>query len=355
MIEFFNQGGKNSVTVISSDFNHIKKQKRTSRRNGYLYIDTKIYTRNISVKRILSHIDFSKKAIIEAKKCNPDILYVMLPPNTLGRYAAKYKRKHPEVKLIFDIIDLWPESLPINIKIKKLLTLPLNIWRNFRDKSLKYADKIITECNLYKQELKIDSQTLYLAKDNTTQTTINFFEDKINVCYLGSINNIIDIGLIKKLLNQINKKKQVILHIIGDGESREQFISEVESCGIKTIFYGKVFDDKKKSEIFSKCNFAINIMKRNTKVGLSIKSIDYFEAGLPILNNIKEDTYGLIEKYCAGFNISDDNIEEVAHKIVNLSKEEFLNMSTNTKKVFENYFNKHACEERLQKILVEEW
>ena len=96
----------------------------------------------------------------------PDLLYVTLPPNSLAKFAAKYKKAHSHVKLYFDIIDLWPETMPIG-KVKTIP--PFTFWRQLRDKNLKYADFVITECNLYQSVLEnvlkgIKFETVYLAK-----------------------------------------------------------------------------------------------------------------------------------------------------------------------------------------------
>lgn len=41
-------------------------------------------------------------------------------------------------------------------------------------------------------------------------------------------------------------------------------------------------------------------MKDNVCVGLTMKSIDYFQHGLPIINNIQEDTTEIVKQYKVG-------------------------------------------------------
>ena len=43
------------VTVITSDFSHIKKEKRNNIPNGYSFILTQPYSKNLSWERIRSH------------------------------------------------------------------------------------------------------------------------------------------------------------------------------------------------------------------------------------------------------------------------------------------------------------
>lgn len=63
-----------------------------------------------------------------------DLLYSFVPPSSLAKVTGKYKRKNKEVKLILDLIDLWPETMPIG----KSKNFPPFILGGY--KSLKYAD-----------------------------------------------------------------------------------------------------------------------------------------------------------------------------------------------------------------------
>jgi len=137
------------VEVVASDFMHIEKRKRVVNKQDYIAVDTIPYKKNLSVRRLYSHYNFVQKAkkIIAQKEF--DLLYLVVPPNSVATIAKKYKDNN-NVKIIMDIIDLWPESLPF--KGKNIF--PFSIWANVRNKSLKYADCIITECDLYREKLK---------------------------------------------------------------------------------------------------------------------------------------------------------------------------------------------------------
>ncbi|WP_025707031.1 hypothetical protein [Paenibacillus graminis] len=351
--DFFENKG-HEVTVIQSDFRHFKKVKRTEDKPGFIFIQSKPYYKNMSLTRLISHYKFAKKAFEVVGKLQPDLLYTIVPPNSLAMFAAKYKKKNRNTMLIFDLIDLWPETMPIG-KISSFP--PFTFWRLMRDKSLKISDLIVTECNHYQSilanELKsINTQTVYLAKREVNIERYPIFNNaRIHLCYLGSINNIIDIPKIKKIIKSINELKSTTLHIIGDGESKQVLIDEVISTGANVEFYGKIYDLQEKQKIFDKCHFGLNIMKDNVCVGLTMKSIDYFQHGLPIINNIKADTTNLVEDYCIGMNITDDNLLEVAERIALMKESEWIFLKNNTDKVFIDFFSKESFDESLEKAI----
>lgn len=350
---FLSQRGYES-DYITSDFNHVKKSHYTVNRNKTIQIKVLPYYKNLSVRRLLSHYVFAKKAIREVKRIKPDLLYVMLPPNSLAWFASRYKKKN-KVRLVYDLYDLWPETFPSR-KAKNLLALPFKFWGGLRDKNLSAADFVITECNLYQSILKdvlkgIKTKTIYLAKSEAridNEFLLN--KDKIHLCYLGSINNIIDIPKIKKLVKAINELKPTVLHIIGDGGKKDTLIKEIKNTGAIVEYYGKIYDSQKKQQIFDKCHFGLNIMKDTVCVGLTLKSIDYFHAGLPILNSIQADTTQIVEQYKIGINVTKDNILDVAANVVNANVAELLEMRENTKKVFNSLFSHEAFNEKLEDV-----
>jgi glycosyltransferase involved in cell wall biosynthesis len=351
--DFFTMKGY-EVKVIQSDFKHIMKVKRTKEKKDFIFIETKPYYKNLSIQRMLSHYYFAKKAFKLVENYNPNFIYAILPPNSIAKFAAKYKRKHSKVKLLFDLMDLWTESLPIG-KIKEYP--PFSFWKKLRDKNLKYANQVITECDLYQEVLKnqlinIKVDTLYLAKrDEIIESKLVINDDNIHLCYLGSINNIIDISRITKLVKAINAIKPVTVHIIGDGESKDILLKEVKSTGANVEFYGKIYDTQKKQEIFNKCYFGLNIMKETVCVGLTMKSIDYFRAGLPIINTIEADTQRIVEKNNTGFNLIGNSVQDIAQKVAASSIDDIKLMKKNTRKTYENLFSVKAFEAKLENIL----
>lgn len=304
------------VSVLIADFEHIKKTKISLRFDECTYIHVPEYKSNLSIARIRSHLSFGKQCKRIVDELKPDIIYCLVPPNKVVDYCADYKKRNPEVKFIIDIIDLWPESMPL----QSLRNLPLTkLWKRWRDEAIKVADYVFTECNLYQEKLKdilapSKTKTLHLYKEQSEEEKQMVREiiekrktdDVIRFAYLGSMNNIIDIeGICRVIQTFISSGAICALHAIGDGVNKEKFEEAVKSTGCHTQFYGAVFDEIEKIRILAPCDYAFNMMKGDIVVGLTIKSIDYLSYGLPLINNIKGDTWKLVGDNDIGMNISD--------------------------------------------------
>lgn len=332
--KYFKEKGYD-VKVVCSDFSHaLKKKKKYKNKNNKIIINTLNYKSNISIKRIISHIKFSldAKKIIDRKKT--DLIYVNLPPNILGYLLIKNKK----CKVIIDIIDLWPEALPIPKKIKKLFNYSIGkIWKYFRSYSIKKSDYVITHVNYFYSKLNLDkvknSKVIYLCKtSNPIPIPIKQVKNsKIKIGYLGNISHIYDFDSLIK----IGKTLNATIEIIGKGEKEEWLLNKLKEEKVKFNFYGPIYDENKKIKILSDCDFGFNGYKESTDVAMSYKSIDYFSYNLPIINSAKGDTWDLIGKEGIGVNYSTEDLKSL---YCLMRKVKIDKMKIKTLEVYKNNF-----------------
>ena len=339
------------TTYITSDFDHTSKKQFVCSIPGCVQLPAKPYIKNLSFARILSHRNFSRDVFryVEKQEQQPDVLVVQLPPNFMGHYAKKYKKRHPDVVLTYEIFDMWPETFPFG-KLKKLLAPVFAVWAWVRNHSLDAADLIVTECELFREKLKLSdekSAACYLCAEPLEQIPAKLSDIGLDLCYLGAINNVIGIPEICQVLRELAAKTDVTLHIIGKGEREQEFISQAEAAGAKVVFYGPVYDEKKKQEIMSRCHLGLNIMKDSVCVGLTMKSVDYFRNGLPIINNVPGDSRMLVQTCGVGVQTGPNCGEE----ILSMTEQDFLRMRENVQKLFTQRFEKSVVVRQYAELL----
>jgi glycosyltransferase involved in cell wall biosynthesis len=142
----------------------------------------------------------------------------------------------------------------------------------------------------------------------------------------------------------------VKIHIIGLGESKNLFIKTLRKKGIEVIYYGPIYNDDYKIKIFNKCSFGINMMKDSVMVGLTLKSIDYISAGLPLINNIKGDTYELVKDYKIGINVGSD-LDLAAKEIAFMSNDNYRELRKNTLRIYNENFSEQIFRRKISDIV----
>ena len=110
-------------------------------------------------------------------------------------------------------------------------------------------------------------------------------------------------------------------------------------------------DQREKQEILDQCNYGFNVMKSSVVVGLTMKSLDYMCAGLPIINTIQGDTKNFCEEWNIGFNINKGNIKEIANQVCLESMDVQLQRRKNIQTLYNTYFTKKRFYEVLDKTL----
>lgn len=341
VINYFKAKGLDTEYIIS-DFDHYSKTFFTVRTDDTIQKHVPAYKNNVSIMRLISHIIFSIEVYKELVRFEPDLIYCMFPPNSLVKAVAMYKKRYNAV-IVMDCFDLWPESFPIK-KHALLLKIPFSIWRKLRDKSLRYADELLVVSEYAKEQMKsiapgIPTNVLRPALEQSKEI---YYNDDIrkgfSFCYLGNVNLITDTGFGVKFLCLLAKSFPVAVHFIGEGQNLPQFVGELKNGGVQIFEHGVIFDIKEKDYIFSRCNFGLNIPKDEVKSSMSLKSVEYLRAGLPLINTTLGDTRKIVNEYMVGINIDNKDVNTEIKKFRALNSQALNVMHQNCIKLYQKMF-----------------
>ena len=353
-LQAFYEARGEEVVILTPDFSHRHKAPIApcAKKRGVEYLHHRPYQKNLSWQRLLGHAEFSRDTRKYLEDWKPDRIHALVPANTIAREMDKYKKEHPEVLLYFDLIDLWPESLPVKGFEK---TPPAWIWKHLRNAHLAAANKVFAECGLFanriEQQTGIRPEILYWTiPDDKTDSKLNLPADRLSLCYLGSVNNIIDLEGMKSFLSLLAKEIPVDLHVIANGEKKAEMVEMLSSI-VHVIDHGLVYDPQAKQDIFDACHFGLNLMKSEVVIGLSMKSLDYLKGGLPIVNSLQGDLHDWIATSKCGINIDHGDLELAARQVLESLKEENLQMRANAHRLYTQTLSIDAFESHLNQIL----
>ncbi len=363
------------TVILAGDFDHRNKETYHTERDGLRMLHVPTYKRNLSFGRIYSHFVFGHKVRRVLGKIKPDVVYAITPPNFEFSAVSKYQKKG-KTKVVYDVVDMWPETLPVTGLLKKLVSPALKIWAGLRDRALKSADGILFECNLFKDTIDaamggvlidngVKEKVVYFCKKDSMAgesyadaglETIDKKADKnrvYKIVYLGAINNIVDIDLIGKILREISKHKNAELHIIGKGEEEDTLIKVAEDAGARVITHGIIYDESEKREVMQDADAALNIMKDTVYIGATMKSLDYFSLGIPVISSVRGDTEKLLESTGAGISVDKTDYKEMIKKFINMSESENDKMKAASRKLFLDTFEEDKIYNELKNFFSE--
>lgn len=355
-IEYFEKK-EHKVEYLYADFDHFGKTKNLNKYKQGVKVKVPEYRKNLSPRRLYSHYVFSRKVIQYIRKCEPDFIYCMIPPNSLVKELAKYRNKHKNIKLVFDCYDMWPESFPYN-QMNRLLSAAFNIWRNLRKKYIAFADLLVCVSEQEREMLvpEAHGKQISVMKPIIPVGDLPVYKSdltELTFCYLGMVNHITDMDMGISILGELAKERKTILHIIGAGQNLEAFVKRLQKRNVDVVCHGCVFDMDKKNDIFSMCNFGLNIPRDEIASTMSLKAVEYMRAGLPFLNNAKGDIRNIVESDAIGFNINKEDIHSsVVERILCIQPEELIHMHENCVNSYKRRFVHQDYDAIFERLMV---
>jgi glycosyltransferase involved in cell wall biosynthesis len=339
------------TTFVTPSFDHSKKEfklqfQSLDPRLKTVFLDVTAYSRNLSVKRILSHLIFAKKLnnFLRSLKDidRPDIIISLMPTSSAAWVAGKICKKN-NIFFVIDVIDLWPDSLVPLVKNNLFIKSFLLPWTWITKRAYNFANFISAESKTYANiaaavNPNVRACHTYLGVNTdevleilSTSTLQNFRgSNELIITYGGSLNNSYDFKTILLAIKYIHEKGiKYQMIFIGDGEKKSEIIAFSKENNLRVKITGRVsYPDFLR--YLSMCDIAFNPFIENTKVVHSYKFNDYCAAGLFIFNNLKGETAELIDNYDIGINYTKNDLNDKLLDVV-LNWENFNKKRNNLK------------------------
>ena len=354
---------KYDLEVVTSTFCHLTKKQRDV---NSLELDKlpykmtlqyeKGYKKNIGFDRISSYKQFGKnvqKYLTKRKK--PDLIIVSVPSLGVADRVTKYANKN-KIPVIVDIQDLWPEAFKMALSIPIVSDILFYPMKRQANRIYSRADKIMAVSDTYvARGLKCNHKdneglSIYIGSDSkliaekTKNIDVVKPQDEFWVGYVGALGHSYDIESVIKAIKLLEKQnvKNIKFIVMGEGVLKSQFEQFAKNIGVNAQFTG-LLEYGKMMKTLSACDLAVNPIIGKSVSTIINKVADYAAANVPVINTQNSEEYRkLLEKYNAGINVENGNVEQLASAIKTLYDDENLrsSISNNAKKLFDERFDR---------------
>lgn len=308
---------ENSI-VVTSDFNHARKHyysKDDPVHNNQVRLHVPAYNKNLSLKRIWSHIVFANEVnrFLYSLDEKPKVVYCAMPTSLSAFICSRYCKRHG-IKFIIDVIDLWPDSLLPIVKGKSILKAILYPWACLTRYAYRCADVIMGESVAYTNEAKRYNKKakvypIYLGTEKNianqikanNSITLMKPEDEIWIAYAGSLGESYDFETLISAVKAIHGRYKYKLWFIGDGIKHDSIAIQIKKYGLNAVITG-FLDYEKLLGYLVYCDIAINVFRKDTKVVFSYKFNDYVVMDCFVLNSLDGETAQMVDAYHIGRN-----------------------------------------------------
>ncbi len=325
------------VTFFASTFKHNTKNQRyentTTVEAGenyeLVFIKSKSYQKNISLKRLYAHYHFAEYALNEMTNYpKPDIILMAFPPITLTYVVSKWAKQNG-IPVVMDIIDPWPDSFTFALPAKlKALAKPV-IWfmgrklqKTLRNTSALTAisQQYITWAKTFEPNVPT-TQVFYPAADyQTIHEQVNGFrlhrkDKRFNVLYAGSLAMSYDMDCLLEAAGILETKCQDIhFYIAGAGQQAEKIKQYAETH--QNLTYTGRLNKEELMRLYAECDLGCTQHIKGATQSVTYKLFDLLSAGLPILNSLESEMKEIIKEHEVGLHNQPGNSSELADNIL---------------------------------------
>lgn len=321
---------KYEVTLVTSSYCHILKQQRTTTPSidscRVVLLKEPGYSKNVSVKRFMSHKVFTKnfKKFLNKNAHHFDVIYSAYPliytNYLLGRYKEKLK-----YKLIIDVQDIWPDSITgpipaLSNSLGRALLYPIN---KYADKTYSYADGLIAVSETYLKVADVSNlpdkykKVVYIGADNILDA--NHYrpttdkEKPLVAAYIGTMAGSYDLKTVIEAANLCKNKIQ--FYFIGAGEDEYNLKQLNYKLGNNVSFLGTL-PYNEAMNILSQADIAINPIKASSQASMTNKLSDYLSLGLPIISCQKNSEIVNLLEHQGNFQYEAGDAKSLANKLL---------------------------------------
>ena len=341
---------------------------------GYM-VKTSNYSK--TYERVLVALQFQRRLWkLRNQLPKPDVI-VSDFAGLFGNGFLKWKKKYG-TKVIYDILDLWPEGF-VDLGYIKKDSLAAKYLYNLEHKSYREADGIIFSMQGGRDYIidkgwskevggdvdtgsigylnngvnleKVDAQKEEYVLDDP-----DLDSDKFKVIYLGSIStaNGLDVLVETAKVLQDRGNDRVVILIYGYGNQEAKLRKMAADYGLKNIVFKGELDYRYGLNVLSRGNLNIFTFRDSPlwKYGISPnKLFMYFASGKPVLSMIKPN-YDLVEEKKAGISVENDPkiVADAIERFSTMENEEYEMYCRNSRATAVEYDYKNLVQVLVDKI-----
>jgi len=281
MAEAFVRAG-HDVVVWTSDFSHATKRRRalSGEEQGGVEIrlvKTMPYFRNVSLRRVASHLAYARRFEREAMRAVADgmarpALVVTSFPTISAAAASVRVARRLGAKSVVDVQDAWPETFERILPRWALAPLRAKARHVFDE-----ADFVTGVCDRYRELTgRGDYRRAYLGIEiGERPEPPHSRTGRRRIAYVGGVGRTYDLDTARRA---------------------------AESLGMDFAVAGgsNYLGRRELEEFLAGCDVGVIPMRDDSWVGLPNKLFDYAKAGLPVVSSLGGETAALLGKYACG-------------------------------------------------------
>jgi glycosyltransferase involved in cell wall biosynthesis len=291
------------------------------------------------LRRVINYCWYSVFCLVCFTKVRYSDVVFCIGPHPSTDFSAYLFKKVKGAKMLVDISDLWPETIPTESSLGNTLLQGVGyllnriVLRNFSDGLCIYNERALkfiksrydykkpavvipnfadTNLFIYDKKAKTDKKILIKLVPTLQKSTFV-------VLYHGVIGPYQRIENVVKAAKIAQNTPQVLFVIVGDGERKESALKWMREEGLTNIVFLPTMSRKLISEIVAESDLGLVPIVSNNPltiyVSMPMKAIEFLASGTPILAPAGSYIGNIVSNAQVGFEVDFRNPSEIYQSI----------------------------------------
>jgi colanic acid biosynthesis glycosyl transferase WcaI len=295
--------------------------------------------------RMLNFVSFAVAAAISGLFLSrPDVVIATSPQllvGLTGLWLARAKR----VPFIFEVRDLWPESLSaVGMgNDQSMLHRVLGMIAGFL---YQQSDKIVVVTPAFKEHLienwkvpatkisvvpnGVETELFSPEKTNSSLKKELGAEDKFIVCYIGTMGMAHGLETVLQAAAELgNSSPQALFLLVGDGAEKENIAARSQAMGLTNL---RIIDAQPREKIpayICASDVCLVLLKRTPvfETVIPTKMLEFMSCARPVILGVEGQAKKIVQEAQAGVCIQPENAQELASAVTRLVADSALRKS----------------------------
>lgn len=327
----------NQVTLVTSNFSHVKKEFRNYKLLSKDTIDYNLvlikengYKKNFGFQRLLSILIceinliywiYKNRALLKGS-----IVYTGYPLMLYNVFLSLFISKYVK-KIFIDVQDIWPHSISSVFNKNYCIDLFLSFVKRVVFRSFKSITGFIVVSETYKYYFNklvsnVPVEVVYIGGDFSFIDSIDVDVDfkklsldrfDFNYFYIGTLSYSYDLKTALKVFQKFKEQNiNLALHIFGDGPELD--ILETTSSD-NVFFYGNLPYKEMISKVKS-MDVALNLISNGAPQSVTNKLSDYMLLNKPIISSFGNKEVEELVIFNNGYLYESGNVDSLYETII---------------------------------------
>jgi colanic acid biosynthesis glycosyl transferase WcaI len=321
-------------------------------------------------KRMIMFLSFAVSAAVLGIRnvSKPDVV-VATSPQLLTGLTGWYLARKFKVPFVFEVRDLWPESIMAVDAMKEnfLISLLKKVSAFLYSRSSRivtvgegYKRRILDLYHVRAKKISVIPNGVETglwkpgARNNALRRSLGWGDDFV-VLYLGTIGMAHALHRLVQAAGLLRERRDIRIVIVGEGADKKQVRQEIEHRGLTNIQVLDSVPKKKVSEYYAACDLGV-VHLRDTPLFREVlpsKIFEYLAMSRPIISAVGGDANRLAQVSGGGIGIEPEDPRKMAQVIQKLSHEKarLRSMGKKGRRYVLRHYDRMVLAEKYAKVL----